>query len=331
MKKFFISVVAIVAVACSNTETISMSCEAITFDEAFVNNSTRSVVDQSLTTETLKDSTYGGFTVFGTVSGSHTSRLFDDVKVHWDDSENRYCYSGVQYWIPGATYSFTAIAPADLPCEEYNKTIYVDETNTLVIEKYLNIDRELIYATYSTTIDENDGGYNTPVSFNFKHALSKAKFSFENKYNAENTKIRVYDIMVTDALSDGTVIIDKNGNISWERCSDDPFSANYGAATDDEATPAKENEDNAFESGITRESQWELFFIPIKQNFNVRFCYDIVVNDITVKTFTVKRPIVAFQFEPGKAYDFKATINPGNPIEFTATVSDWIDATTGDN
>ena len=58
----------------------------------------------------------------------------------------------------------------------------------------------------------------------------------------------------------------------------------------------------------------------------VHFKYDIVVNDITVKTFSATRPIVAFKFESGKAYDFKAEINPGKPIEFTATVSDWTPA-----
>ena len=325
MKKIFIAVVALAAAACSNVETVSLNREAIAFGDAFVNKQTRSAVDPSLTTETLKESTDGGFAVFATVTGDRTSRLFDNVKVRWNNEQNCYTYSGIQYWIPGATYNFAAIAPADVPCEEYNMVSYLDATNTIIIDKYINDHNELIYATYSTAIDANQSGYNTPVSFNFKHALAKAKFSFKNNYNANNTKIRVHDIWVRDALSDGRVVINNEG-VNWERCSDDLFAANYGAATDDEATPEKEDVDNAFEAGITRESQYEMFFIPIKQNFNVHFKYDIVVNDITVKTFSVTRPIVAFKFESGKAYDFKAEINPGKPIEFTATVSDWTPA-----
>ena len=81
MKKIFIAIVALAAAtACSNDELVSVNQEAIAFDNAFINNSVRSVADPSLTASTLND-----FAVFGFVEGAV---LFDGVRVAKVGSDN---------------------------------------------------------------------------------------------------------------------------------------------------------------------------------------------------------------------------------------------------
>ena len=76
MKKVLFALAAVVALAaCSKEDTlVQQAPEAIGFDNAFVENSTRSVYDPSYTNTKL----FGNFGVFGTVEGAS---LFDGVRV----------------------------------------------------------------------------------------------------------------------------------------------------------------------------------------------------------------------------------------------------------
>ena len=70
MKKLFMIGLAATAMlaSCSNDETVEMAqSKAIGFSNAFVNNGTRSIVDPSFTTETLKDFAVYGFTQNGQI------------------------------------------------------------------------------------------------------------------------------------------------------------------------------------------------------------------------------------------------------------------------
>ena len=110
MKKTLLAILATVAmVACSNDEIVREAApEAIGFDNAFVNNSTRSVNDPSLTVGTLND-----FAVYGFVEGA---TLFNGNRVAKEDlaedqEKTGWEYKGTQYWIAGANYDFYAVAP----------------------------------------------------------------------------------------------------------------------------------------------------------------------------------------------------------------------------
>ena len=317
MKKIFIAIVALAAAAaCSNNEVVSLNQEAIAFDNAFVNNSTRSVVDPSLTTETLKDH---GFSVYGTVTGAETSRLFDNKTVTWDNDLNKYTYSGTQYWINGAFYKFAAVAPAS---KTASGATYADAENAVTIEGYTNDGTtDLLYSFGTALVANNAVNYSTPVAFDFHHALSKVKFSFENAYNADNTTIKVHSIAITNAYTTGKVVLAPDAVPAWSEQASASLSLNFGVATDKEGTDDKENEENDFAYNVTRESQKELLLIPGNQTLSVTFKYDILVGGKKINTFTVT-PSVAVNLLPGNAYDFKATIVPGKPIEFTVTSID---------
>lgn len=328
MKKIFVAMLALAAAtACSNDELVSVNQEAIGFDNAFINNSVRSVNDPSITNTNLKD-----FAVYGFVEGAV---LFDGVKVAKTGVTNtelksEWKYEGTQYWIAGANYNFHAVAP--MTDGGWTKTAASKDAVTLEFTN--NGTTDLLYALKAQPGKAED---NAPVAFDFRHILSKVKFSFENAYNATNATISVKDIAITNAYAKGTVVLDANTN--WT--GDTSFTTlNFGMATDNEATEDKENVAIAYAYNNTYESQNELLLIPVAVDggYNVTFIVDLLVSGTLVKTYKHKATV---NFAPvaGYSYDIKAIINAENidpeneqePIEFTVnTLPGWTTGTVGD-
>lgn len=337
MKKTLLLVAAAVAlVACSNEETVHQSApEAIGFDNAFVENSTRSVNDPSLTATTLTD-----FAVFGFVEGAP---LFDGVKVGKDvtngELDSDWKYAGTQYWIAGAQYNFNAVAP--YTNGGWTKTAATKDATTLSFTNDGATDLLYAYAAQEGKVSGN-----TAVAFTFRHVLSKVKFSFENAYNATNATIRVKNVKIVDAYKTGSVVL--TGATAWSnQAKADGFVLDFGMATDDQTTDAKENVEVAFAYGKTYESQKELFMIPgagttsfnvtngetttQKTGYTIKFDVELLVSGTLVKTYNHTINAV-FAPVAGNSYDLKATINAENidpehaqePIEFTVnTLPGW--------
>ena len=328
MKKIFVAMLALAAAtACSNDELVSVNQEAIGFDNAFINNSVRSVNDPSITNTNLQD-----FAVYGFVEGAV---LFDGVKVAKTGVTNtelksEWKYAGTQYWIAGANYNFHAVAP--MTDGGWTKTAASKDAVTLEFTN--NGTTDLLYALKAQPGKAED---NAPVAFDFRHILSKVKFSFENAYNATNATISVKDIAITNAYAKGTVVLDANTNWTGGTSS---TTLNFGMATDNEATEAKEDVEIAYAYGKTYESQNELLLIPgaVTGDYNVTFTVELLVDKTLVKTYNHKAT-VAFAPVAGYSYDIKSFINGDNidpehkqePIEFTVnTLPGWKTGTVDD-
>ena len=333
MKKIFIAIVALAAAtACSNSEIVSVNREAIGFDNAFVNNSTRSVVDPSYSSTNM----FNDFAVYGFVQGAV---LFNGVEVSKNGSgldADKYAgqistdwkYEGTQYWIAGANYDFYAVAPFNGGWSVKTDTTPSDAGATLSFTT-TNGTQDLLYAP----IVERQGTLsgNVAVEFNFKHILSKVKFSFENGYNASAATICVRDIKITNANKSGEVAL--AAAATWDNQSGTEEIA-FGNATTEEtyATDATEanfvNYDYAF--GTTVESYYERLLIPGNKEWNISFVVELLVSGQKIATYnhTAKATI---DFQPGNSYDINAEITATNidpnhaqePIEFTATMTDW--------
>ena len=325
MKKIFIAALAIAALAsCNKTEVVGVTeSNAIAFDNAFVDNATKSVNDPSFTNSNL----FTDFAVYGFVEGAV---LFDGTKVSKgitnDKLQSAWKYEGTQYWIAGAQYNFNAVAP--MTAGGWTKTAANAESTTLSFTN--NGTTDLLYATAA---QEGKVTGNTAVAFSFRHVLSKVKFSFENAYNATNATIRVKDITITNPHKTADVVL--TAATAWDnQTTADGFKLAFGMATDNEATTdAKENVEVAYAFGKTYESQNELFLIPSATDYEyeVTFNVELLVSGTVVKTYahTVK---AKFAPAPGYSYDIKAVINAENidpakaqePIEFTVnTLPDW--------
>ena len=333
MKKIFVAMLALAAAACSNEDIVSVNQEAIGFDNAFINNSVRSVVDPSLTASTLAD-----FQVYGYVEGQPLFNAEDNgVTVYKNGgslTQDQYAgqaktdwkYEGTQYWIAGAKYNFAAVAP--VTDQNWEKTTASKDGVTLSFTN--NGIQDLLYAQ-SEEIEGKTVG-NNAVAFTFRHLLSKVKFSFENAYNATNATIKVKNIKIENAYSTGSVALATN-TTTWN-AHNGVLELDFGMATDAEETDAKENVEVAYAYPKVYESQKELFLIPgamPTDGYKVTFDVDLLVSGTSVKVFN---HTVYAKFTPavGNAYDIKAVINAENidpehaqePIEFTVnTLPGW--------
>ena len=347
MKKTLLLVAAAVAlVACSNEETVLQSArEAIGFDNAFVENSTRSVNDPSWSNTKL----FGDFAVYGYVENAS---LFDNVKVSGSALNGDWTYANTQYWIAGAKYNFAAVAPyangvagvfsvaADAD-NNYVGTTVLPFTNTCA--------NDVLYAQNPQVVGATNN--NAKVAFTFRHILSKVKFSFENGYNASTATIKVYDVKIENAYKTATATLGVNST-AWADQNDNTLVLEFGNASDAEATTdTKESVEVAYAYGKTYESLNERFLIPgtapevtyqgkdaegnvitVKENaYRVTFKVDLLVNNTPVKTYN-HTAYANFVPEAGNAYDIKTVINAENidpenkqePIEFTVTsVGEW--------
>ena len=334
MKKTLFAALALAFVAsCSNEEVVEMAQkEAISFENAFVNNSTRSVNDPSYTNANL----FEDFKVYGYVNNS--SLWPAGEKVTGSALNEEWSYTNTQYWINGASYVFHALAPEMAATTNASTGLTLSFTNT-------DGKSDVLYATATAT---GIASGNQPVKFDFKHILSKVKFSFENAYNSTNASIKVKDIKIHNAYKTGTVTLSSNG-IAWTAqagTTDNPLA--FGIATDNEATTTgdnyKENNDDQFAFGITRESQEELLIIPgaaaattegeeTKEGYKVTFTVELYVGNDLIKSYD---HTVYANFTPvaSNSYDIKAIIDHTNidpedpngqePIKFTVTnITDW--------
>lgn len=353
MKKTLLLVAAAVAlVACSNEETVRQSApEAIGFDNAFVENSTRSVNDPSLTAASLEN-----FTVYGYVENAV---LFPGTVVNKtivnNDLSSAWKYEGTQYWVAGAKYNFAAIAPNE---GWYNVTTAVAADKASISTNFAFVndgETDLLY----DEVENKDGlvENNTAVGFDFRHILSKVKFSFLNGYNVESAKIDVTNVKIENAYTNANVAL-TNAATTWSDWATDTLVLDFGFASDNEATTGvKEAVAVTYAHGETYESLNELFLIPgaapsvtyavedaegntsnvTKNAYKVSFDVNLYINDTKVNAVAYHHvAYVELVPQAGYAYDIKAEVNAANidpehaqePIEFTvSTVGNWTEDT----
>lgn len=326
MKKILFAAAALVAMASCATEDIVSSAapEAIGFDSAFVDNSTRSNYDPSYTNDNL----FADFAAFAHVN---QAVLFNDKKVTGSGINGTWTYQGTQYWVKDAKYNFAAIAPrTDGGWSNAATSVNSDYSAiTTEFDFHSNSTTDLLYAEVENITGKASG--NAKIGFSFRHILSKVKFSFKNEYSTEAFSIKVRDIRIENAYLDGHVKVTKNAT-EWTASTD---SANFyqiavgNVNVDGAASP----DASAFGYGTTLESHNECFLIPgaVPDGYKVTFIVDLLVDDILITTYN-HSAVVDFAPAPGMAYDINAVITPNNidpttsqePIEFTVIkVEDW--------
>lgn len=328
MKKLFMIGLAATAMlaSCSNDETVEMAQQkAIGFSNAFVNNGTRSIVDPSFTTKTLEDFAVYGFTQAG--------QIFKGDKVYKGGSASTgWSYDVLQYWVPGNTYTFGAIAPhsvatnvSDVALPENAKKVEmtVAFTNT-------NADQvDLLHAEPAQIAGiEVTETYKTPVSMTFRHQLSKVKFSFENAVG-EGYNVKVSNIKIMDAYTNGTLTVAANGN-TWSAQANNTLGLDFGNVVADDAAA---DEAAVIANAATLESYNEKLMIPMDATatYTVTFTAELYRGDVLLGSYNHEVKIENVEFKLGYCYDFKASLThenitdkPLNPIEFDVTnVEDW--------
>ena len=329
MKKILFAAAALVAMASCATEDIVSSAapEAIGFDSAFVDNSTRSNYDPSYTNTNL-------FEDFAAFAHVNEAVLFNNKEVTGSALNGTWTYDGTQYWVKGAKYNFAAIAPRTVTGGGYwnNAVTSVNSDFSAITTEFdfrSTSATDLLYAEVENITGKASG--NDKIGFSFRHLLSKVKFSFKNEYSTEAFSIKVYDIRIVNAYLDGHVKVTKNAT-EWTASTDSgnycPIlvgNVNVDGAASTVASP--------FGNGTTLESHSECFLIPgaVPGGYEVTFKVDLMVGETRIDTYN-HSAVVDFDPAPGMAYDINAVINHNNidpsteqePIEFTVTeIANW--------
>lgn len=327
MKKIFLIglTAAAMLASCSNDETVEMAQQkAIGFSNAFVNNGTRSVVDPSFTTSTLSDFAVYGFTQNG--------QIFNGEKVSKGGAASTgWSYDNVQYWVPGNTYTFGAIAPHSA-AKVSNVTLPTGATKVEMKVAFTNTDANQVDLLHAepAQITGVTASYTTPVSMTFNHQLSKVKFSFQNSVGA-GYNVKVSNVKITDAYEKGTLTVGATEN-TWSNQTDKALVLNFGNVVADGATA---DEAAVIAYTKTLESYNEKLMIPMGSSaiYTVTFTVELFKDNVPLGTYNHTVQIKNVEFKLGYCYDFKATLthenivdpeNPLKPIEFKVDgITDW--------
>lgn len=324
MKKIFLIglTAAAMMASCSNDETVEMAQQkAISFSNAFVNNGTRSIVDPSFTTENLTDFAVYGFTQSG--------QIFNGEKVSGTTSTG-WSYDNVQYWVPGNTYTFGAIAPYSVAGNVSNVKLPTGAAKVGMEVAFTNTDADQVDLLHAAPaqITGVTPTYTTPVSMTFNHQLSKVKFSFQNSVGV-GYNVKVSNVKITDAFKEGTLTVAATGN-TWGGQTNKNLELNFGNVVADAST----TEASFIANDATLESYNEKLMIPMDATatYTVTFTAELYKGGVLLGIYNHTVEIKNVEFKLGYCYNFKASLTHKNitgpdelnPIVFNVTgIENW--------
>ena len=326
MKKLFISMLAVAAVvACSKEETIiEQAPEAIAFD-TFVNNATRA----DITTANLS-----AFDVYASIvkADGTAGVILDREDVTRSGSEGSYTwgYTNTQYWVPGNSYTFAAIAPANHTSWSYAVTNGNVHKGTISFNnETAAANEDLIYAYQSRKLS-NYKLTSAPekVAFTFNHELSRVRFTFVNTIAAaSNITLQIANVRVTNAYRTGTLAVTGGATAEAWTVADNTYKiafANASAIIPGAVagqTPSSETTEHHY-------------LIPAATTYNVEFVVSVYQAGVLVGTYN-RSASFSTDATKGASYDVKAALTTDNilpegekfyPIVFTVTEVDaWDD------
>lgn len=326
MKKIFLIglTAAAMMASCSNDETVEMAQQkAIGFSNAFVNNGTRSIVDPSFTTTSLNDFAVYGFTQKGQIFNGEKVSKVGTASTGWS-------YDNVQYWVPGNTYTFGAIAPHSVAAKVSDVTLPESATKVEMKVAFTNTDAKQVDLLHAAPpqITGVTASYTTPVSMTFNHQLSKVKFSFANAVGVDYN-VKVKNVKITNAYKEGTLTVAAAEN-TWGGQTDKTLELNFGNVVAD----ASSTEASFIANAATLESYNEKLMIPMGSSaiYTVTFTAELYKGDVLLGTYNHRVEIKNVEFKLGYCYDFKASLTHKNitgpdelnEIKFNVTsVGNW--------
>ena len=317
MKKLLVFALATIGmVACFSEDVVQLpKSDTIRFADTYINNSTRAdqAVDPSTTVETLE-----AFDVWAYMSSTSGTVLVDEdvtrVSGGWD-------YKNIQYWTPNKNYFFAALAPmnSDYWALDTSKAVFDGGAGLLTFANN-NGSEDLLYATASVTTKDmatlqNEGV--EPVKLQFKHLLSKVKFTFKNGFLTDNATVKVENIKMS-APKTGSINLSEP-NYKWELGAEDKVYE-FG---------------HAGEIAARKDQQCanERLTIPADATYAYTIDFDVTLYYGAEEAYTVHKQsvVTGVALEMGKAYNFVAEITPDNlnllPIVFEVIgVDSWVDA-----
>lgn len=315
MKKLYARIVPLVFVlgACSSSD------EPAADPSVPVGFSVQTETRAAVTGTTLPDGSL--FKVWGGYDGNN---VFDGREV--TKTASGCTYTGTEYWVPGKTYNFHAVYPAELPARA---TLAVADDGTVSVSSFdcsATGDAAVDLMTASAPNIEADKIIDSqnPVELTFSHLLSHISFVFDNQltgYAAEVTDIS-FSIQVK-----GNYI--STGASPWT-------NLNRGAIT---LYPAAAPLTVANKSSVTSDPA---LVIP-QSNTGVNVTFTVTIREIidettgsttmtVVKRFTSPLATTDGEWKMGQRYEYKATLTDElmemddlTQITLVVEITDWLE------
>lgn len=342
-KKIFMGIAAVAAltlVSCSSDDLNSLSDnssknEAISFDgylgrsAVAVNGSRGSVLDlPALKGENGGFGVFGNYTSTDVTTTTYGENLFKNQQVTYNATAETpaWTYEPVKYWSPAGHIDFLAYAPFDS-----NQKLKENSKLDFTVNSTITAQKDLLWANAA-----NKTNTDKPVTFIFKHALSRLGYTVKTSAAAEGTTITLNQITLAGSDPKSTTETAKafytEGAIDlstghWKEHSKDAVKQDFNwFSGSEDVTSASESKP------YTNPTSDYLFVIP--QDFSQKTTsadalyvvveYTISYSDqTTMKTKVYKQ--LDKEFEQGKAYTINLTIGL-TPIEFdVTTVEGWTD------
>lgn len=337
-KNFFMGIAAMAAltlVSCSSDDLNSLSDnssknEAISFDgylgrSAVAVNGSRG---SELTKDALQESTEG-FGVFGNYTSTDVTtttygeNLFKNQQVTYDATAETpaWTYKPVKYWSPAGHIDFLAYAPFDS-----NQKLKESSKLDFTVNSTITAQKDLLWANAA-----NKTNTDKPVTFIFKHALSRLGYTVKTSATAEGTTITLNQITLAGSNDGAKGAFYSAGIIDLSKTSSTDLWTNLNSDTKLKFDWVSSNKE--LSSNETKNDETEYLFV-IPQDFSQKTTgadelyvivdYTISYSDgTTMKTKVYQK--LEKNFEQGKAYTLNLTLGL-TPIEFdVTTVEGWTD------
>lgn len=310
MKKFYARIVPLVFVlgACSSSD------EPAADPSVPVGFSVQTETRAAVTGTTLLDGSL--FKVWGGYNGNN---VFDGREV--TKTASGCTYTGTEYWVPGKTYNFHAVYPAELPA---GATLTVAGDGTVSVSNFDcsatgGAAVDLMTASASAPdikADEIIASPN-PVELTFSHLLSHISFVFENQldYAAEVTDIS-FPIQVKGDYNSSTE------PSPWTNLT--PGAITLYPAADPATAPLE------VAKGSKATSDPALVIPQSNKGVNVTFTVTIreIIDEAgstmtVVKRFTSPLATTDGEWKMGQRYEYKATLTDELQITLNVTITNW--------
>lgn len=298
MKHFLLTAAAAAMVlalgSCAKTEVTDVpDSRYIGFDNAYIGNPTKAIVEISSTT-------IDHFLVSGGYDGT---QVFYNRRVA-PNSNGEWTYSPLVEWVENQTYKFYAYAP-----ESIIGTPTYDYTNGLSFDAFVvdnsNNQLDFVYAASGEVLSGSEGSVRPKVQFTFGHMLSMIKFTiksgFPNDVELKISDFKFYGMNSTCDFDNGNW-----GTSSVKIEEDAPIKLKDGLAKADQ-TPT-DYADNC----VVLPQAFSADVVYAKFTINVPVSTSIETA-IENKVITAKIP--ADTWEPGYSYNYIVTID-GQTLDF---------------
>ncbi len=321
MKKslFLIAASAFALASCSNDEVVDMQKQSAIGFDSYVGKTTRAT---DATMSSLSE-----ISVYGYIGEATPLKIFDNQKVTKSGTE--WTYSPLQYWVAGKNYFFTAIAsPTAEGNTEYTYTWAADAdlptdvagffgTGTINLNNAAaNGNEDLVYAYAIAQTPDPMTAQPETVQFDFKHALSRVKFTFTNAMGSGSYSVKVYGLQINNSAAQASLTLGAE-TPAWAGHT----SQAVLALRDNLFTPANQTAQN--DGSVVSGTK---FIIPESEKaLTITFKVDLMINGTLIETYDHSDVVLpATTFQNGHSYNFTAELNPQNidpdqqmfPIQF---------------